>query len=115
VTGEGTFGVHPKSVSGGGSFTHTLAGGGTVSGTWTADRLVSFVPYGCGVVFGNPLPPNFCGGRMVAKVTLTPAGGKSMKGQLTIICLIGYPPPTAKEGIRLVVPGSRTSTSRSRG
>jgi hypothetical protein len=105
VTGEGTFSVHPKSVSGGGTFVHTLASGGSVSGTWTADRLVSFVPYGCGVIFGNPLPPNFCGGRMVTTVTLTPTGGTSIKGKLTIICLIGYPPPSSKEGIRLVVPG----------
>ena len=105
VSGEGTFSVHPKSVSGGGTFEHTLAGGGSVSGTWTGDRLVSFAPYGCGVIFGNPLPPNLCGGRMVTTVTLTPTGGMSVKGKLTIICLIGYPPPSSKEGIRLVVPG----------
>ncbi len=115
VTGEGTFGVHPKSVSGGGAFTHTLAGGGTVSGTWTADRLISFVPYGCGVIFGQPLPPDLCGGRMVTKVTLTPNGGTPVKGQLTISCLIGYPPPSAKEGIRLVVPGVANFNKRVEG
>ena len=35
ITGEGDFAVHPKSASGGGEFTHTFAGGGSASGTWT--------------------------------------------------------------------------------
>jgi hypothetical protein len=104
VTGMGTFSVHPKSASGSGSWTHTFAGGGSASGTWTANGLVAFQPYGCGVIFGTPLPPDFCGGRVVLDVTLsTPLG--SLPGQLTIYCLIGAPPPSASEGIRLVVPG----------
>lgn len=104
VTGMGTFSVHPKSASGGGSWTHTFAGGGSASGTWTANGLVAFQPYGCGVVFGTPLPPDLCGGRVVLDVTLsTPLG--SLPGQLTIYCLIGAPPASASEGIRLVVPG----------
>jgi len=104
ATGIGAFSVHPKSAGGGGSWTHTFAGGGSASGTWAANALVAFQPYGCGVVFGDPLPPNFCGGRVVLDVTLsTPLG--SLPGQLTIYCLIGAPPPSAAEGIRLVVPG----------
>ena len=104
ATGTGTFSVHPKSASGGGNWTHTFAGGGSASGTWTANGLVAFQPYGCGVVFGTPLPPDFCGGRVVLDVTLsTPLG--SLPGQLTIYCLIGAPPASASEGIRLVVPG----------
>lgn len=104
VTGTGMFSVHPKSSSGGGSWTHTFAGGGSTSGTWIANGLVAFQPYGCGVVFGTPLPPDFCGGRVVLDVTLsTPLG--SLPGQLTIDCLIGVPPASASEGIRLVVPG----------
>lgn len=104
MTGMGTFGVHPKSTGGGGSWTHTFAGGGSVSGTWAANGLVAFQPYGCGVVFGVPLPPDYCGGRVVLDVTLsTPLG--PVPAQLTIYCLIGAPPASAAEGIRLVVPG----------
>jgi hypothetical protein len=106
VTGTGTFAVHPKSASGGGSFTHTRAGGGSLSGTYTVNGLVDFQPYGCGVVFGTPLPPDLCGGRLVFDVTLVPNGTSvTLDGQLTIYCLIGAPPASAEEGIRLVVPG----------
>lgn len=107
VTGTGTFGVHPNSASGGGSFTHTLAGGGTLTGTYTATGLIDFQPYGCGVVFGDPLPPDLCGGRLVLRVALVPDANPALSfdGLLTIYCLIGTPPPSAEEGIRLVVPG----------
>jgi hypothetical protein len=104
ITGEGEFAVHPKSASGSGAFTHTFAGGGSVSGTWTVNRLVDFQPYGCGVIFGTPIPPELCGGRVSLDVTLTgPAG--SLPGRITIYCLIGSPPPSAEEGVRVVVPG----------
>lgn len=107
VTGTGTFGVHPKLATGGGSFTHTLAGGGTLTGTYTVTGLVDFQPYGCGVVFGTPIPPELCGGRLVFRVALVPAANPSLSltGLLTIYCVIGEPPPSAEEGIRLVVPG----------
>src|SRR5919204_373953 len=42
VTGMGRFTENPKSVSGGGTFTHSFAGGGSVTGTWTADELLEF-------------------------------------------------------------------------
>jgi hypothetical protein len=107
ITGTGTFSTHPKSATGGGSFTHTLAGGGTVTGTYTVAGLVDFQPYGCGVVFGTPIPADLCGGRLVMRVALVPDANPtlSLKGLLTIYCLIGAPPPSAEEGIRLVVPG----------
>ena len=105
VVGAGTFGVHPKSASGEGEFTHTFAGGGDISGTYTVDGLVDFQPYGCGVVFGETLPDNFCGGRVVFDVTLEVDSVGSVEGQLTIYCLIGKPPASAAEGIRLVIPG----------
>jgi hypothetical protein len=104
LLGEGTFGVHPKSASGGGSFTYTAADGSSFDGTWTVNGLVDFQPYGCGVVFGTPLPPNFCGGRLVMDVTaITPFG--AVPSQLTVFCVIGSPPPGTEEGIRVVVPG----------
>jgi hypothetical protein len=107
VTGTGTFGVHPKSASGGGSFTHTLAGGRTLTGTYTVTGLVDFQPYGCGVFFGTPIPPDLCGGRVVFRVALVPDANPSLSldGLLTIYCVIGAPPPSAEEGIRLVVSG----------
>jgi hypothetical protein len=107
VTGMGTFGVHPKSATGGGRFTHTHAGGGTITGTYTVGGLVDFQPYGCGIVFGTPIPPELCGGRLVLQVTLVPDANPSLslRGLLTIYCVIGEPPPSAEEGIRLVVPG----------
>src|SRR5205814_1384747 len=103
VTGEGTFGVHPKSASGGGAFTFTRADGTTFSGSWTVSGLVDFQPYGCGMVFGTPLPPNFCGGRLVLDITaMTPFGLRP--ALLTIFCVIGNPPPSVEEGIHATIP-----------
>jgi hypothetical protein len=104
LTGEGTFGVHPKSATGGGSFTFTPAAGTGFDGTWTVNKLVDFQPYGCGIVFGTPLPPNLCGGRLVLEVTATTPFGP-IRSQVTISCVIGATtPPTAEEGVRIVVP-----------
>jgi hypothetical protein len=109
-TGEGTFSVHPKSASGGGGFTLT-EDGTTLTGTWSALDLVSFQPYGCGIVLGDPLPPNFCGGHLELRVLLTPSAGPEMEGILTIDCIIGDIPgqafkgTNATEGVRLVLPG----------
>jgi hypothetical protein len=104
VTGHGTWSVHPKSTDASGAYTFMSADGTTTfSGTWTANVLVDFQPYGCGVVLGNPLPPDFCGGRVVLAITATtPFGPQS--GQLTIFCVIGNPPPSVEEGIAAVVP-----------
>src|SRR5919109_280180 len=77
VTGSGVFSIHPKSVTASGTFTHTDADGNLVgSGTWTADKLLSFEFYGCGVVesLGATLPPDFCGGGLKLDVTLRPSG-----------------------------------------
>jgi len=112
VTGEGQFGTHPKSASGGGSFTFTGADGTTFAGDWTVNGLVDFQPYGCGVVFGNPIPDNLCGGRVVLDVTAT-TPFDPQPATLTIYCLIGSPPASAAEGIRLVVPGVVASTGKS--
>jgi len=103
VTGEGMFGVHAKSASGGGQYTFTGADGSTFSGTWTVNGLIAFQPYGCGVIFGTPIPPDLCGGRVVLDVTATtPFGPRS--AQLTIYCEIGSPPPSSEEGITAVIP-----------
>ena len=108
ITGEGTFSVHPKSVDAEGEFTHMDADGNVlVTGTWTATALLTYQSYGCGVVFGNPLPADFCGGRVKMRVVLTPDGTDlRIPASLTVYCVIGAKrPSSAEEGVRLVVPG----------
>ena len=105
VTGHAMITVNPKSATGGGNFTHTLASGGTISGTWTATELLEYQSYGCGVVGGMTIPSNLCGGAVKLRVTLT-VGTTHLGGILTVFCLIGpNPPNSASEGITLVVPG----------
>src|SRR5919201_2463122 len=114
VTGSGIFSIHPKSVTASGTFTHTDAEGNVVgAGAWTADELLSFEFYGCGVIesLGATLPPNFCGGALKLDVTLTPTGTTlALDGKLTIFCIVGPQAPSShddpsEEGIGLVVPG----------
>ena len=114
ITGGGVFSVHSKSVTASGTFTHTNSQGTVLAtGTWTADQLLSFEFYGCGVVpaLGVTLPPNFCGGALKLSVILSPSGTSlAVPGDLTIFCIIGpqSPPPHDTpdgEGIHLVVPG----------
>jgi hypothetical protein len=112
VTGMGTFSVHPDSVRGGGTFTHTNAGGSVIGrGTWTATELLEYQSYGCGVVLGNPFPPNFCGGALKMRIVATPSGTNlQIEAILTIFCIVGPNPPNSHddpsgEGIHLVVPG----------
>jgi hypothetical protein len=111
VTGEGEFSVHPKAFTAEGTFTLTNDGT-TLSGTWTGVELLSFQPYGCGVLFGTmTLPPNFCGGFILGRVVLTPSTGPTMTGILRVVCIIGDVPgqyfvsKNATEGINLAIPG----------
>jgi hypothetical protein len=120
VTGMGRFTEHQKAMTGGGTFTHTFAGGGSITGTWMATELLEFQPYGCGIVHNfptpgatTPLPPNACGGAMKARVTLTATVmGRTLTrdGILTMFCIVGPNPPNSHddpsgEGIHLLVPG----------
>ena len=96
-TGEATF-VH-----------HTSTGALVGSGTIDVEGLVSFQFYGCGVVFGTPLPPDFCGGRAVLAAHLVghpasdPSATIEADALVTIQCEIGEPPPGSSEGITLNV------------
>ena len=107
VDGMADFSVNPKSVEGHGTFTHTDSGG-TVkgAGTWTADELLNYQSYGCGIVHlpsGDViLPPNFCGGAVKMSVTLTTPIGE-LPGTMTVICIIGPNPPTASTRKRVRV------------
>ena len=108
ITGEGVFSVHPKSVEAEGEFTHTDSAGNVLAtGIWTATQLLTYQSYGCGVVFGQPIPPNLCGGRVMMRVVLTPNGTTlQIPAILTVYCVIGDKrPSSAEEGVRLVVPG----------
>ena len=109
VTGEGEFSVNPKDGSASGGFTHFFAGGGSVSGTWVATQLMSFHFYGCGELFGDSIPPNFCGGAVKMRVELTTPLG-TLPGVLTVFCIIGGKLPASHadpsgEGVTLDIPG----------
>ena len=99
VTGEGLFSIHPKTVSANGNFTHSDSQGNVLgSGTWVATQLLSFQPYGCGVVLGIPLPPNLCGGKLVLRVLLTnSSSGQQFDGVLWMFCIIGPNPPNSHD------------------
>ncbi len=90
ITGSGTLTIHPNSVGGGGTFTHKDSSGNVLeSGTWTAETLISFVPYAV-------LPNHLAGGQGLIRVHLS-TGSEAI---LDIDCAIGAPPGQA-EGVTL--------------
>ncbi len=90
ITGSGTLSIHPNSVSGGGTFTHKDSNGNVLeSGTWTAQELISFVPY-------LVLPDNLAGGSALIRVHVS----TGFDAILLIDCAIGAPPGRA-EGVTL--------------
>ena len=106
----GTFGVHPKSIEASGEFEHFLPDGTLfASGTWTATGLISFQAYGCGEVFGQPIPDDLCGGAVKFGATFdTPLG--DLPGTITIFCVVGPNAPASiehafTEGVTVNVPG----------
>ena len=103
LAGSGTLSIHPKSVTGGGTYIHKDASGTVLDrGTWTAQQLLSFVSYGT----APPFPPNFEGGKALVSIHLSPStGGAGFDGVLRITCVIGSPPAGAHEGIRLDIQG----------
>src|SRR6266545_709074 len=110
ITAVAEFSVHPGSVEAEGTFTHTDAGGTVIAtGTWEATGFIEYESYGCGEVFGDPIPPELCGGAVKMNVTLhSPLG--DLSGILTVICVIGTHAPGAvlgprTEGVTLNLPG----------
>ena len=99
IAGQGTLSIHPDSVTGGGTYIHKDASGTVLDqGTWTAQQLLSFVSYGT----APPFPSTFEGGKALVRIHLSPnTGGSGFDGVLRITCLVGSPPPSAHEGIRL--------------
>lgn len=105
-TGTMTIQTGPDEVTGGGTFVHKDADGNVIAtGTWTAERLLSFRSYGNGVPQG--LPEDFFGGVARLRVHLTPDGdGEGLDATLKIDCTIGSSiPASAAEGIELNVRG----------
>ena len=100
ITGTGEFSTHPKTVTASGTFTHNVAGGGSLTGTWTATDLLSFEFYGCGSVpsIGATLPPNLCGGALKMRVLFMPAGTSlALQGIITVFCVIGHQAPPTQD------------------
>lgn len=97
ITGTGTLTVHPKSVTGSGTYSSTNTKVG--SGTWTAVKLLSFKAYGT-----NPaITPGATAGRALIRVQLS--NGKM--GVLRITCALPGTtfPHSFHEGVRLAVQG----------
>ena len=103
LTGTGTLSVFPKSVTGGGTFTHkNVAGTVLATGTWTAIELLTFQSYGASAA----LPPTFRAGLAMIRVHLSPsAGGAGLDATLRISCRLPATdvPGGFEEGIRLAV------------
>ena len=93
MSGSGTLTAGPgNTASGGGNY--SLSSGG--SGTWSVTGVQGFVSYGSA---GPDFPPGFTGGE--AKLNVTLSNGSS--GVLTIICVLGSPPPSKEEGITVIL------------
>jgi hypothetical protein len=104
IVGTGSFSADGKWATGGGTFSHhEAATDATITGTFTADRVISFQSYGCG---GEGLPANFCGGQLKLAITATPDAAPSvhLAAALTITCELGPDvPASAVEGVRVNV------------
>ena len=106
---EGTFNVADKTASGEGEF--VLRAGSTEidHGTFELTRLVAFQFYGCGEVTEEgetiPLPPDFCGGRVIVEVHATSATGEERDALYVVNCQIhdpgGQTPPGTSEGVKI--------------
>ena len=98
MTGTGTLNAgHPGRATGGGGYVKS----GGEAGTWTVTAFKGFVSYGLAGPEPFPLPPGATGGQAKLRVALS----NGQKGVLTIICVLGSPPPSAMEGIKLDLGG----------
>ena len=107
MTGTGTLGIHPKSATGGGDFTHLSSTGAVLAtGTWQVAKLLSFVSYGPSLT--GAAPPSFNAGKAQLGILLSPAGsGREISAILDIECHVpgSVVPGGIEEGINLRVPG----------
>ncbi len=106
INGDGELSIHPKSVTGGGTFVHRDAEGDVLAeGTWAAVRLESFQSYGPSPEF----PSTFEAGKAFIAVELLPDGGPSIGGTFTLGCVLeggeADDPGGAFEGMKLSLRG----------
>ena len=124
INGEGTFGVHPKSISGDGgavaeafgeiprTFTHRDAQGNVlVEGTWEPTAVLSFESFGPATAeqeaeFGG-LPPGSEGGKVMFKAALFVGGVHVHDAIITIYCHLGEPRKNVVESTLMQVQGTR--------
>jgi hypothetical protein len=106
---EGSFNVAAKTASGEGSY-EVMAGTTEIEhGTFTLTRMVAFQFYGCGEVTTPdgriPLPPDFCGGRVILAFHATSSTGEERTGLYEVNCQIhdpgGQAPPGTSEGVKV--------------
>lgn len=107
IKGNGELSIHPKSVTGGGTFVHRDADGNVLAeGTWAAVRLASFQSYGPSPEF----PLAFEAGKAIIAVDLSPdGGGPSIGGTFMLGCILpggeADDPGGAFEGMKLSLRG----------
>lgn len=107
IRATGAFSLHPKSVSGDGTFTHKDAAGNVLgSGTFAATRLLSFQSYGPSPEF----PEDFEAGKAIFRVHLTPlGGGPGFDATLWVGCVLPGgtedDPGGAFEGSKIAIDG----------
>jgi hypothetical protein len=97
ITAAGMLSVHPKSVTGTGTYSSTNTKVG--SGTWTALKLLSFKSYGT----NDAVTPGASAGKALIRVQLS----NGAKGVLRITCALPGTkvPHSFHEGVRLAVRG----------
>ena len=94
MAGSGPLMAGPGGAAGGGG---TWMKSNHEHGTFTVTGVGGFVSYGSGAAQG--FPAAFTGGEAKLRVTLS----NGQTGLLTIVCLLGTPPPGKMEGIQLVL------------
>ncbi len=101
VTGNGTFVIESKTITGGGRFLHKDKNGNILgNGTWTAKSLLSFDSWSS--VTSQELTKGPEGGRAFILIRLSPnSGGPTLDGILMLEHVLGKSPKGSTEGIRL--------------
>ena len=101
VTGNGTFVIESKTITGSGRFLHKDKNGNILgNGTWTAKSLLSFDSWSS--VTSQELTKGPEGGRAFILIRLSPnSGGPALDGILMLEHVLGKSPKNSTEGIRL--------------
>lgn len=100
--------VEDRDADGKGTFEHRDSSGTLLeSGTFRAERLITFTDFGTDAAF----PPTFHGGhsvivgRGVSHPASNPTANTKFNAALTVDCLIGNPPAGLEEGINFGIQG----------